>query len=67
LRIVTLFRGADGKLFPPLPDDVVVAGTPQARAFEDAGIEVKLVLRARRLSDRYCGSRPKGAGSLALR
>jgi hypothetical protein len=43
LRIVTLFRDAEGKLFPPLPDDVVVAGTPQARAFEDAGIEVKLV------------------------
>jgi len=50
LRIVTLFRDADGKLFPPLPDDVVVAGTPQARAFEDAGIEVKLV-RAETLID----------------
>jgi hypothetical protein len=45
-----LFRDADGKLFPPLPDDVVVAGTPQARAFEDAGIEVKLV-RAETLLD----------------
>ena len=50
LRIVTLFRDADGKLFPPLPDDVVVAGTLQARAFEDAGIEVKLV-RAETLID----------------
>jgi hypothetical protein len=50
LRIVTLFRDAEGKLFPPLPDDVVVAGTPQARAFEDAGIEVKLV-RAETLID----------------
>ena len=50
LRIVTLFRDAEGKLFPPLPDDVVVAGTLQARAFEDAGIEVKLV-RAETLID----------------
>ena len=50
LRIVTLFRDADGKLFPPLPDDVVVAGTLQARAFEDAGIEVQLV-RAETLID----------------
>lgn len=50
LRNVTLFRDTDGKLLPPLPDDVVVAGTPQARAFEDAGIEVKVV-RAETLLD----------------
>ena len=50
LRDVTLFRDADGKLLPPLPDDVVVAGTPQARAFEDGGIEVTLV-RAETLID----------------
>jgi hypothetical protein len=50
LRNVTLFRNTDGKLLPPLPDDVVVAGTPQARAFEDAGIDVKLV-RAETLLD----------------
>jgi hypothetical protein len=50
LRNVTLFRDTEGKLLPPLPDDVVVAGTPQARAFEDAGIEVTLV-RAEALLD----------------
>ena len=50
LRNVTLFRDTEGKLLPPLPDDVVVAGTPQARAFEDAGLEVKLV-RAETLLD----------------
>lgn len=50
LRNVTLFRDTEGKLLPPLPDDVVVAGTPQARAFEDAGIEVKVV-RAETLLD----------------
>lgn len=50
VREVTLFHDADGKLLPPLPDDVVVAGTLQARAFEDAGIDVKLV-RAETLID----------------
>lgn len=50
LRNVTLFRDTEGKLLPPLPDDVVVAGTPQARAFEDAGIEVAFV-RAETLLD----------------
>jgi len=50
LRNVTLFRDAEGNLLPPLPDDVVVAGTLQARAFEDAGMEVKLV-RAETLLD----------------
>jgi len=50
LRNVTLFRDAEGKLLPPLPDDVVVAGTTQARAFEDAGIQVEVV-RAETLLD----------------
>ena len=50
LRNVTLFRDTDGKLLPPLPDDVIVAGTVQARAFEDAGIEVQVV-RAETLLD----------------
>lgn len=50
LRNVTLFRDAEGKLLPPLPDDVVVAGTRQARAFEDAGIQVEVV-RAETLLD----------------
>jgi hypothetical protein len=50
LRNVTLFRDTESNLLPPLPDDVVVAGTPQARAFEDAGIEVTLV-RAETLLD----------------
>jgi hypothetical protein len=43
IREVVLFRDTEGKLLPPLPDDVVVAGTIQARAFEDAGIKVELV------------------------
>jgi hypothetical protein len=50
LRNVTLFRDTEGKLLPPLPDDVIVAGTPQARAFEDAGIAVETV-RAEALLD----------------
>jgi len=43
VREVVLFRDTEAKLLPPLPDDVVVAGTPQARAFEDAKIDVKVV------------------------
>jgi hypothetical protein len=50
LRNVTLFYDAEGNLLPPLPDDVVVAGTRQARAFEDAGIQVQAV-RAETLLD----------------
>jgi hypothetical protein len=50
LRRVTLFRDVEGNLLPPLPDDVVVAGTRQARAFEDAGIRVQEV-RAETLLD----------------
>jgi hypothetical protein len=50
LRNVTLFRDTEGKLLPPLPDDVIVAGTVQARAFEDARIEVQVV-RAETLLD----------------
>ena len=50
LRNVTLFRDAESKLLPPLPDDVIVAGTVQARAFEDAGIDVQVV-RAETLLD----------------
>ena len=38
LREVVLFRDQAGKLLPPLPDDVLVAGSVQARAFEDAGL-----------------------------
>lgn len=40
LREVVLFYDADNNLLPPLPDDCVVAGTRQARCFEDAGIKV---------------------------
>lgn len=50
LREVVLFRDADNRLLPPLGDDVVVAGTPQHRAFQDAGIEVNAV-RAETLLD----------------
>jgi hypothetical protein len=50
VREVVMFRDTGGKLLPPLPDDVVVAGTIQARAFEDSKIEVTLV-RAEQLLD----------------
>lgn len=53
LRPVTLFWDAEGKLLPPLPDDVVVAGTEQARAFEDAGITVTLVRAEELLAEDY--------------
>jgi hypothetical protein len=43
LREVTLFRDADGKLMPPLPDDVLIAGSEQARAFQDAQIPIEVV------------------------
>jgi hypothetical protein len=50
LREVVLFRDADNKLLPPLSDDVIVAGTPQHRAFQDAGFEINTV-RAETLLD----------------
>ncbi len=43
LREVILFRDAEGKLLGSLPDDTIVAGTPQQRAFQDAGCEVNVV------------------------
>jgi hypothetical protein len=43
LREVVLFRNGDGKLLRPLPDDVIVAGSIQHRAFQDADIEVEVV------------------------
>ncbi len=55
LREVVLFRDADNKLLPPLPDDVIVAGTPQHRAFQDAGIEINAV-RAETLLDEGFGN-----------
>ncbi len=50
VREVVLFRTTDGKLLEPLPDDIVVAGTFQARSFEDAGIKADVV-RAETLLD----------------
>lgn len=50
LRVVTLFRDADGKLLPPLPSDVVIAGSRQHLAFSDAQIPVEAV-RAETLLD----------------
>jgi hypothetical protein len=50
LRVVTLFRHADGHLLPPLPSDVVVAGSRQHLAFSDAQIPVEAV-RAETLLD----------------
>ncbi len=53
VRELVLFRNTEGKLLPPLPDDVVIAGTPQARAFEDAGIKVELVHPTTLLDEGY--------------
>jgi hypothetical protein len=46
VRECVLFRDASGKLLPPLAGeepDIVVAGTPQHRAFVDEGIEINAV------------------------
>jgi hypothetical protein len=46
VRDCVLFRDASGKLLPPIAGeepDVVVVGTPQHRAFVEAGIEVDAV------------------------
>lgn len=43
LREVILFYDTEGKLLAPFSDDVIVAGTDQHRAYQDAGIEVKVV------------------------
>ncbi len=50
LRVVTLFRDAEGHLLPPLPSDVVIAGSRQHLAFSDAQIPVEAV-RAETLLD----------------
>jgi hypothetical protein len=50
LRVVTLFRDSDNKLLPPLPSDVVIAGSRQHLAFSDAQIPVEAV-RAETLLD----------------
>jgi hypothetical protein len=50
LRVVTLFRDSEGHLLPPLPSDVVVAGSRQHLAFSDAQIAVEAV-RAETLLD----------------
>jgi hypothetical protein len=46
IRECVLFRDASGKLLPPIAGeepDIVVIGTPQHRAFVEAGIEVAAV------------------------
>ena len=53
LREVVLFRDADNKLLPPLPDDVIVAGSIQHRAFQDAGIAVDAVHPTTLLDEGY--------------
>jgi hypothetical protein len=50
LRVVTLFRDSDNKLLPPLPSDVIIAGSRQHLAFSDAQIPVEAV-RAETLLD----------------
>lgn len=53
LRPVILFRDTQGKLLPPLHDDVIVAGSPQHREFQDAGIEVSAVRAETLIDDGY--------------
>jgi hypothetical protein len=43
VREVVIFRNTNGDVEPPLPDDVIVAGSPQDIAFTQAGIEHQTV------------------------
>jgi hypothetical protein len=50
----TLFYGADGKLLPPLPEIVVVNGSPIDRAYTDAGIEHRVTSAQSLIAKGYC-------------
>jgi len=51
LREVVLFRDGDGKLLDILPDDVLVIGTDQYRALQDAGHNVESAVHPTTLID----------------
>jgi hypothetical protein len=51
LREIVLFRDGDGKLLDILPDDVLVIGTPQYRALQDAGKDVSSAVHPTTLID----------------
>lgn len=53
VREPVLFRDADGRLEPPLSDDVIVEGSEQAKAYADAGIEVRTVTAQSLLDQGY--------------
>jgi hypothetical protein len=50
----TLFYGADGQLLPPLPEIVVVNGSPIDQAYTDAGIEHHVTSAQSLLAKGYC-------------
>ena len=50
----TLFYGADGKLLPPLPEIVVVNGSPIDQAYTDAGIEHRVTSAQSLIAKGYC-------------
>ena len=53
IRETVLVRDANGDLEPPLPDDVIVAGSPQDIAFTEAGIEHKTVTAESLIAEGY--------------
>ena len=50
----TLFYGADGKLLPPLPEIVIVDGSPIDQAYTDAGIEHRVTSAQSLIAKGYC-------------
>ena len=50
----TLFYDADGKLLPPLPEIVVVEGSPIDQAYTDAGIEHRVTSAQSLIAKGYC-------------
>ena len=53
VREVVIVRGLNGDVEPPLPDDVIVAGSLQDIAFTDAGIEHQTVTAESLIADGY--------------
>jgi len=50
----TLFYGADGQLLPPLPEIVIVEGSPIDQAYTDAGIEHRVISAQSVIAKGYC-------------
>jgi hypothetical protein len=53
VREVVIVRGLNGDVEPPLPDDVIVAGSLQDIAFTEAGIEHQTVTAESLIADGY--------------